>query len=121
MGQVRHGSATTTHAVKAAIQRSQAPLSQRGSELGINPKTVANWHKRATVEDMKAGPPEPSSTVLNKARKAMIVAFPKAHKAAAGRLPSCPQAFDPAPDAVSVAPVPAASRESARPSCKPGL
>jgi hypothetical protein len=27
MGQVRHGSATTTHAVRAAIQRSQASLS----------------------------------------------------------------------------------------------
>ncbi len=26
MGQVRHGSATTTHAVRAAIQRSQASL-----------------------------------------------------------------------------------------------
>jgi hypothetical protein len=28
IGQVRHGSATTTHAVRAAIQRSQASLSQ---------------------------------------------------------------------------------------------
>ena len=47
MGQVRHGSATTTHAVRAAIQRSQASLAQLSRELGINPTTVAKWRKRA--------------------------------------------------------------------------
>ncbi len=51
MGQVRHGCATTTHAVRAAIQRSQASLAALSRELGINPKTVAKWRKRATVED----------------------------------------------------------------------
>ena len=50
MGQVRHGSATTTHAVRAAIQRSQASLAALSRELGINPKTVAKWRKRATVD-----------------------------------------------------------------------
>jgi hypothetical protein len=35
MGQVRHGSATTTHVVRAAIQRSQASLAQLSDELGI--------------------------------------------------------------------------------------
>lgn len=64
MGQVRHGSATTTYAVRAAIQRSQASLAQLSRELGINPKTVAKWRKRATVEDLKTGPKEPRSTVL---------------------------------------------------------
>ena len=59
MGQVRHGSAATTHAVRAAIQRSQASLAQLSKELGINPKTVAKWRKRATVEDLKTGPREP--------------------------------------------------------------
>ncbi len=75
MGQVRHGSATTTHAVRAAIQRSQASLSQLSRELGINPKTVAKWRKRATVEDLKTGPKEPRSTVLTEADEAMVVAF----------------------------------------------
>ena len=56
MGQVRPGCATTTRAVRAAIQRSQASLAQRSRELGINPKTVAKWRKRATVEDLKTGP-----------------------------------------------------------------
>ena len=52
MGQIRHGSAATTHAVRAAIQRSQVSLAQLSKELGINPKTVAKWRKRASVEDL---------------------------------------------------------------------
>jgi len=75
MGQVRHGSATTTHAVRAAIQRSEASIAALSRELGINPKTVAKWRKRQTVEDMKTGPKEPRSTVLTAAKEAMIVAF----------------------------------------------
>lgn len=75
MGQVRHGSATTTHAIRAAIQRSQASLATLSRELGINPKTVAKWRKRATVEDLKTGPKEPRSTVLTEAEEAMVVAF----------------------------------------------
>jgi transposase InsO family protein len=75
MGQVRHGSATTTHAVRAAIQRSQASISELSRELGINPKTVAKWRKRQTVEDQKTGPKEPRSTVLSADEEAMVVAF----------------------------------------------
>ena len=75
MGQVRHGSATTTHAVRAAIQRSQASLAHLSQELVINPKTVAKWRKRATVDELKTGPKEPRSTVLTEAEEAMIVAF----------------------------------------------
>ncbi len=75
MGQVRHGSATTTHAVRAAIQRSQASLATLSRELGINPKTVAKWRKRQTVEDLKTGPKEPRSTILTEAEEAAIVAF----------------------------------------------
>ncbi|TCP87970.1 hypothetical protein C8J42_10824 [Sphingomonas sp. PP-CE-1A-559] len=75
MGQVRHGSATTTHAVRAARQRSQASLSTLSRELGINPKTVAKWRKRATVEDLKTGPKAPHSTTLTQAEEAAVVAF----------------------------------------------
>ncbi|BAV66274.1 IS3 family transposase [Sphingobium cloacae] len=75
MGQVRHGSATTTHAVRAAIQRSQASLATLSRDLGINPKTVAKWRKRATVEDLKTGPKAPHSTTLSEAEEAMVVAF----------------------------------------------
>jgi transposase InsO family protein len=75
MGQVRHGSATTTHAIRAAIQRSQASTASLSRELGINPKTVAKWRKRETVEDRKTGPKELQSSVLSEAEEAMVVAF----------------------------------------------
>ena len=75
MGQVRHGSATTTHAVRAAIQRSQATNAALSRKLGINVKTVAKWCKRETLEDRKTGPIEPSSTVQSTDEEAMVVAF----------------------------------------------
>ena len=41
MGQVLHGSATTTEAVRRAIQGSQESLRALAKRYGINPKTVA--------------------------------------------------------------------------------
>ncbi len=52
MGQVLHGSATTTHAIRAAIQRSKAPLKELAAQYGLNHKTVAKWRKRAFVNDV---------------------------------------------------------------------
>jgi Integrase core domain. len=75
MGQVRHGCATTTHAIRAAIQRSQASTAELSREFGINPKTVAKWRKRQSVEECKTGPREPRSTVLSEEDEAVIVAF----------------------------------------------
>ena len=43
MGQVLHGCATTTHAVRTAIQRSKAPLKELAARHGLNHKTVAKW------------------------------------------------------------------------------
>ena len=74
MGQARHGCATTTHAIRAAIQRSQASTAVPSRALGINPKTVAKWRKRQSVEDRKTGPREPSSTVPSEEDEAVIVA-----------------------------------------------
>ena len=75
MGHIRHGSASTTHGIRAHIQRSQASIAELSRELGINPKTVAKWRKRQTVEDQKTGPKEPRSTVLSEGEEAMVVAF----------------------------------------------
>ena len=108
MGQIRHGSATTTHAVRAAIQRSQASLAQLSRELGINPKTVAKWRKRATVEDMKTGPSEPRSTVLTEAEEAMVLAF---RRPTLLPLDDCllrPAAIHSPSDPIRAAPLPAA-------------
>ena len=75
MGQVLHGSATTTYAIRAAIQRSQASASELSQTYGINPKTVLKWKKRACVEDRKPGPKNPKSTVLSAVEEAAVVAF----------------------------------------------
>jgi transposase-like protein len=77
MGQILHGSATTTHAIRAAIQRSKATAKELAERHGINPKTVAKWKKRAFVHDAPMGPKEPRSTVLTVAEEAIAVAFRK--------------------------------------------
>jgi transposase InsO family protein len=77
MGQVLHGSATTTHAIRAAIQRSKATAKALAERHGINPKTVAKWKKRAFVHDAPMGPKDPRSTVLTVEDEAIAVAFRK--------------------------------------------
>jgi len=42
---------------------------------GINPKTVAKWKKRASVQYERTGPKEPRSTVLTLEEEAVVVAF----------------------------------------------
>lgn len=46
MGQILHGSATTTEAVRRAIQHSQESLRALAKRHGINQKTVAKWKRR---------------------------------------------------------------------------
>ncbi len=75
MGQVHHGSATTTAAVRRAIQHSQESLRTLARRYGINPKTVAKWRKRSSVADLRTGPRSPRSTVQSVEEEAMIVAF----------------------------------------------
>jgi len=75
VGQVLHGSATTTHAIRAAIQRSKASLQALSDRYGINPKTVAKWRRRTGVEDRPMGPKVPRSTVLSSDEETLIVAF----------------------------------------------
>ena len=75
MGQVLHGSATTTAAIRRAIQHSQASLKALAKHYGINQKTVAKWKKRGSIADLPTGPREPKSTVLSVEDEAVIVAF----------------------------------------------
>ena len=77
MGQVLHGSAKTTHAVRAAIQRSKASIQELSERFDLNPKTVAKWRKRDFVHDAPMGPKEPRSTVLSAEDEAICVAFRK--------------------------------------------
>ena len=76
MGQVLHGSARTTEAVRRAIQHSQESLRALAKRYGVNQKTIAKWRKRSSVCDRRTGPKEPRSTVLTiEDDEAIIVAF----------------------------------------------
>jgi transposase InsO family protein len=77
MGQILHGSATTTEAVRRTIQNSQESLRVLANRYGINAKTVAKWKKRSSVSDQPTGPKTPKSTVLSIEEEAIIVAFRK--------------------------------------------
>ena len=75
MGQILHGSARTTEAVRRAIHDSQESLKVLARRYGINPKTVAKWKKRTAVGDLPTGPKDAHSTVLSIEDEAIIVAF----------------------------------------------
>src|SRR3984885_3986695 len=69
VGQILHGSATTTTAIR------QESLSTLARRHGINPKTVAKWKKRSSVTDLPTGPKRPKSTVLTIEEEATVIAF----------------------------------------------
>jgi transposase-like protein len=77
MGRVLHQSATTTEAIRRAIQHSQESLRALARRHGINPKTVAKWKKRESTADRRTGPTVTRSTVLSIEQEAIIVAFRK--------------------------------------------
>ncbi len=107
MGQVLHGSARTTAAVRRAIQHSQESLRSLARRHGINPKTVAKWKKRSSVQDQRTGPKELRSTVLTLAEEAIVVAF-RRHTLLP--LDDCLYALQPTPDPIKPASLPSTPR-----------
>src|SRR5215212_3229040 len=75
MGQVLHGSATTTEAIRRAIQARQGSVRTAAKRYGVSPTTVQKWRRRQTTADARMGPREPRSTVLTPEEEAVIVAF----------------------------------------------
>jgi hypothetical protein len=113
MGQVLHGSARTTEAVRRAIQHSQESLRVLAQRHGINQKTVAKWKNRTSATDRPTGPKEPRSTVLSVEDEAIIVAFRRHTLLSLDDLPLCASTDDPPSDAVVTASLPVASRHLA--------
>jgi transposase InsO family protein len=70
-----HGSARTTPRVRAELQRAQATTRSLAARYGLNPKTIAEWRRRATTADRPMGPARPRSTVLSEAEEAIVVEF----------------------------------------------
>src|SRR5215213_9043782 len=74
-GQVLHGSARTTEAVRRAIQLRQESVRALARRFGVSPTTVQKWRERSTTADAKMGPKVARSTVLTPEEEAIIVAF----------------------------------------------
>ena len=87
MGQVLHDGATTTAAIRRAIQHSQASLRTLVRRHDVNPKTVARWRKRSSVTDLPTGPMAPKFTVLSLEDEAVIVSG-LSPRPASGALPA---------------------------------
>jgi transposase-like protein len=66
VGQLLHGSARTTAALRRTIQHSQESIARLAARYDLNAKTVAKWRKRTSAEDAQMGPRQPHSTVLTK-------------------------------------------------------
>ena len=82
MGQILHGCATTTEAVRRAIQNSQESLRALAKRYGINQKTVAKWKQRETVADLPTGPKEAKPSRLSfPSRKRRLRCYPAALQA----------------------------------------
>lgn len=74
MGQVLHGCARTTEAIRRSIQHSQESLRALARRHGVNPKTIAKWRARSDVADRRTGPAEPRSTTISAEQEAVVVA-----------------------------------------------
>ena len=55
MGQVLHGSARPTEAVRRAIQASQESIRALAKRHGISPTTVQEWRSRSFTADATCG------------------------------------------------------------------
>ena len=77
MGQILHGCAKTTQAIRRAIQNSQESLKVLSERYHLNPKTISKWRKRSFVNDAPMGPKHPHSSILSLEEEAIIVAFRK--------------------------------------------
>ena len=73
MGQVLHGSARTTQAIRRSIQRSQESLQTLAKRHRMDPKTLAKWRKRTSTSEAPRAP-KPASTGLTAEEEAIAVA-----------------------------------------------
>lgn len=64
-----HGSARTMPRVRAELQAVKEGTRSLAARDGLNPKTGANWRKRASTADAPMGPAKPRSTTLTEAEE----------------------------------------------------
>lgn len=77
MGQILHGNARTTEAIRREIRNSKESIAKAAVRFNVNPKTIIKWRKRDDTKDLPMGPKKIRSTVLSEAEEEAIVAFRK--------------------------------------------
>lgn len=107
MGQVLHGNATTTEAIRRTVQNSQESLRALSKRYGINQKTVAKWRKRASTAELPTVPKEAKSTFLSVEEEAVIVALRRYTLLLLDDCLLCAEADYTVPDPVFLASLPA--------------
>ena len=75
MGQVLHGCAGTTEAVRLAIQGREGSVRALAACYGVSPTTIQKWRKRDHVHDAAMGPKQVRSSTLTLEQEAAVVAF----------------------------------------------
>lgn len=73
MGQVLHGTATTTHRIRKEIQASNSTLKALSLQYNINIKTVRKWKGRSSVEDLKCGKSKGQGSALEGVAEQIII------------------------------------------------
>ena len=81
MGQVLHKRAKTTHAIRKEIQESKETIVSLCKKFNLNPRTVAKWRNRDSVEDAKMWPKR-VRTVLTDEEIEIICTFRRSTKLA---------------------------------------
>lgn len=77
MGQILHGNARTTEAIRREIRHSKESIAKASVRFNVNPKTIIKWKKRDDTKDLPMGPKKIKSTVLSEAEEEAIVTFRK--------------------------------------------
>ena len=117
MGQVLHGSATTTETVRRAIQARQESVRAAAKRYGISPTTVQKWRSRQTSTDARNGAEGAPLQRAQPGGRGGHHGLPAAHPAAARRLPLRAAAEPAASDPLVTPPLPAASRHQPPAGC----
>ena len=75
MGQLLHGSARTTAAVRRPTPHRQESIATLAKRYEVNPKTGAKWKKGSHGHDAPMGPKQCHATVWTLEEAALIVTF----------------------------------------------
>ena len=73
MGQILHGTATTTHRIRKEIQASNSTLKDLALHYNINIKTVRKWKYRKSVEDLTCGKKKGQGSILEGIAERIII------------------------------------------------